>query len=143
MNTKTSINQIITALMELEAKGCHSVYFEYSEGLFRVRIYSGEYSIGKVVYEGAIYHEQEHAEMEKLSKMIETLKYRVTTTVFQCYKRVFVRGEKSGEWVKIKPIFECGENAMSSMLCDGSGYFVDDPANGLQYFVDMKKVSEL
>ena len=129
--------------MELEAKGCHSVFFEYSEGLFRVRIYSGEYSIGKIVYERSIYHEQEHEEMEKLSKMIETLKYRITTTVFQCYRRIFVIGEKSGDWVKIKPIFVCGENAMSSMLCDGSGYYVTDPDNDVEYFVDMKKVSEL
>jgi hypothetical protein len=28
------------------------------------------------------------------------------------------------------------------MLIDGSGYYIDDPDNGLQYFVDMKQSSE-
>ena len=143
MNTNNKINQIIMALMELEAKGCHSVTFEYGDGLFRVRIFSGELGIGKIVCQKSFYPRREQEELDNLSKMIETLKYRVTTTVFQCYRRIFIRGEKSGEWKKIKPAFEFGENAMSSMLCDGSGYFVDDPENEVQYFVDMKKVSEL
>ena len=142
MNTKTSINQIIMALMELEAKGCHSVYFEYSEGLFRVRIYSGEFGIGKIVYQKSIYPSQEQAEVQKLLNLIETLKKLVWTVVFQCYRQEFVKGEKSGSWQKIRPVFECGETATIEMLIDGSGYYVTDTENGLLYFVDMKQVSE-
>ena len=73
MCTKTSINQIISALMELEAKGCHSVTFEYGDGLFRVRIFSGELGIGKIVYQKSFYPLQEQAEIDKLLNMIETL----------------------------------------------------------------------
>jgi hypothetical protein len=32
-----------------------------------------------------------------------------------------------------------GDNATQSMLIDGSGYYIDDPDNGMQYFVDMKQ----
>jgi hypothetical protein len=39
MNTTVNIiNRIITVLDELEAKGCHSIFCEYGNGLFRVRI---------------------------------------------------------------------------------------------------------
>jgi hypothetical protein len=62
----------------------------------------------------------------------------VKTTSFQCYKREFVKGEKAGKWEKTVPVIEFGENATQAMLIDGSGYYIDDPDNGLQYFVDMK-----
>jgi len=137
---KLSIHQIIAALMELEAKGCHTVHFEFEAGLFRVKIFSGN---GKIIYADAMYHKGEQARLDKLANKIETLKNCVTTTVFQCYMRVFIKGEKVGEWEKIKPAFVFGENAMSSMLYDGSGYYVTDPDNDVEYFVDMKKVSEL
>lgn len=65
-----------------------------------------------------------------------------TTTVFQCHKREFIKGEKSGAWEKTCPAIEYGDNATSAMLIDGSGYYIDDPDNGLQYFVDMKQLSE-
>jgi len=143
MCTKTSINQIISALLELEAKGCHSVTFEYGDGLFRVRIFSGELGIGKIVYQKSFYPLQEQAEIDKLLNMIETLKNRVWIEVFQCYRREFVKGEKKGDWEKVKPIIEFGENALYSMLCDGSGYYLDDPENEVQYFVDRKQLSEL
>jgi hypothetical protein len=63
-------------------------------------------------------------------------------TVFQCYKRDFVKGKISREWKKTGSIIELEDNATSSMLIDGSGYYLDDPDNRLQYFVDMKKSSE-
>lgn len=66
----------------------------------------------------------------------------ITTTTFQCYKREFIKGEKPGEWEKTRPIIEYGDNATSAMLIDGSGYYIDDPDNGLQYFVDMNQLSE-
>lgn len=65
-----------------------------------------------------------------------------TTTVFQCYKREFITGEKSGAWEKTRPVIEYGDYATSAMLIDGSGYYINDPENGLQYFVDMKQLSE-
>jgi hypothetical protein len=78
--------------------------------------------------------------------MIEALKAvdtdNVRITPFQCYKREFVTGEKSGEWTKILPVIQFGDNATSAMLMDGSGYYIDDPDNGMQYFVDMKHSSE-
>jgi hypothetical protein len=79
---------------------------------------------------------------KSVNQIITNMKYHITATVFQCYKRVFVMGKKSGEWEKIKPIIEFGDNATSAMLIDGSGYYIDDPDNSLQYFVDMKQLSE-
>jgi len=143
MDVNIKINQIIKALIELEAKGCHSVNIEYGAGMFRVRIFHGELGLGKIVYEKTLIPTREQAEMVKLSNLIETLSNRVFTTVFQCYRQDFVKGEKSGSWEKIKPIFEFGENALHSMLCDGSGFYIDDPENSFMYFVDMKQVSEL
>jgi hypothetical protein len=69
------------------------------------------------------------------------MKYSVINTSFQCYRREFVKGEKSGDWEKTGSIFEVGENAMQTMQIDGSGYFIDDPDNGLQYYADMKQDS--
>jgi len=137
-----NINKVITALVELEAKGCHSVVFDYGNGILRVKIYSGEEWTGKIVYKGTI-TEGERAEMEKLLNLIETLSNRVITTVFQCYIREFVRGEKSGDWRTTQPVFEFGENSTYEMLTDGSGYYLTDLENGLQYFVDMKQESKL
>jgi hypothetical protein len=54
MKIENSINQIITALMELEAKGCHSVFFEYGNGLFCTRIFRGEVCTENIVYEKTI-----------------------------------------------------------------------------------------
>jgi hypothetical protein len=136
----TGISQIITALMDLEAKECHNVNFEYGNGLFRVRIL--RLTSEKIVYEKTINPVQEQAELDELSGFIKNLDLHVKTTSFQCYKREFVKGEKSGEWEKTKSSFEFGDNAMQSMLIDGSGYYIDDPDNGMQYFVDLKQSSE-
>ena len=138
----TTIHQIITALMELEAKGCHSVFFEYENELFRIRIYKGEASEEKIVYEKTTHLIQEQAKLEELYNHIENMKNHVYTTVFQCYRREFVKGEKSGEWEKTKSSFEFGANATTAMQIGGLGNFIDDPDNGLQYFVDMKQLSE-
>jgi hypothetical protein len=80
--------------------------------------------------------------LEELHNRVTDIRHHVRNTVFQCYKREFVKGEKAGKWEKTNPIIEFGDNAMQSMLIDGSGYYLDDPDNGLQYFVDMKHLSE-
>jgi hypothetical protein len=136
---ETKINPIITALMELEAKGCHRVFFEYGNGLFSIKIFRNEVSRENIVYERTINPEQEQAGLDEVSGFVDNLKLHVKTTSFQCYRRDFVTGEICGEWEKTKPAFEFGDHAMQSMLIDGSGYYIDDPDNGMQYFVDMKQ----
>ncbi len=63
---------------------------------------------------------------------------------FPIYKRKFVLGQFVGDWEKIENCqkIEVGDKATQSMLIDGSGYFIDDPENDIQYFVDyeVKKV---
>ena len=143
MNTiNKKINHIILALMELEANDYHSVCFEYGNDFFRVRIFAGEVNRGNIVYQKTFIPTEEAADLDELSNKITSLKSSVTTTIFQCYRRVFVKGERVGKWEKIRPIIPFGENALTSMLYDGSGYFLDDPDNNMQYFVDMKQVSE-
>ena len=142
MNTEEkSINQIITALMELEAKGCHNVFFEYGNGTFRIRIFKGEVSANNVVYEKTVNPTNEQATLEEITKHVDYMKYHIKKTSFMCHRREFIKGQKSGEWEEIKPVFEFGENATQAMVIDGSGYFIDDPDNGLQYFVNMKQDS--
>jgi hypothetical protein len=142
MKTTELVNRIITALIELEAKGCHSVCFEYGNGLFRVRIFRGKVEADTVIYERTVNVIDEPLRLEEAINHIQDLKNCVKKTLFQCYKREFVKGEKAGEWEKTGSSFEYGDNAMSSMLTDGSGYSINDPDNGLQYFVDMKNLSE-
>jgi hypothetical protein len=133
--------EIIGALIELEAKGCHSVFYEYGDGLFKVRIMKGTAWTGKIVYERTINPTNEQAELDRLSAFIMSLNNSIMTTVFQCYVREFIKGEKSGNWEKTTPIIEFGDNSDFSMLNDGSGYYLNDPANGVQYFVDMRQIS--
>jgi phosphoribosyl-AMP cyclohydrolase len=64
-------------------------------------------------------------------------------TLFQCHKRQFIKGEHAGEWQEITPIIEYGDNATSEMLIDGSGYFITDVENQVQYFVNMEQLSEI
>jgi hypothetical protein len=66
-------------------------------------------------------------------------KKQVFSTTYQCYRRDFEKDNVSGEWEKCASSFEFGDNATQSMLTDGSGYYIDDPENHLQYFVDMKQ----
>ena len=137
---ETKINQIITALMELEAKECHNTFFEYGNGLLRVRIIKIEPE--KIVCEKTINLKEERKALKKLLKHIIGMRYLIMITPYQCYKRIFIKGIKSGEWEKTKSIIEYGKEATGAKQIDGSGYFIDDPENGLQYFVDMKQISE-
>jgi hypothetical protein len=132
--------KIISALSELEAKGCHSVFFEYGDNLFRIRIFRGNAGAGNIVFEQTA--TLEPVELDKLLAFIENMKNHVWTTTFQCYKREFVEGVKCGEWEKTKSRFELGENATYAALIDGSGYFIDDPENNLQYFANMNELCE-
>jgi hypothetical protein len=140
---KTTVNQIITALLELQDKGYFDISFDYEKDLFQVRIYKGKSDLHK----RPVYHESINLTNDKgldeVFNMVEALKAtpandknNVMITPFQCYRREFIIGEKSGEWIKILPIIEYGDNAMQSMLIDGSGYYIDDPDNDLQYFVN-------
>ncbi|MDR0575815.1 MAG: hypothetical protein LBG96_17640 [Tannerella sp.] len=139
---KTKISQVITTLMELEAKGCHSVCFEYGSGLFRIRIFRGKIETDTVVYEQTVNMIGEPSRLEEAINHICDLKNHVKNTVFQCYKMEYVQGVKSGKWEKTGSSFEFGDNATSAMLIDGSGCYIDDPDNNLLYFVDMKQLSE-
>ena len=141
--TENSINQVITALLELEAKGCHTVFFEYGNGTLHIRIFKGEISANNIVYEKIINLTDEQAELEEISKHIDNMKYLICKTSFLCHKREFIKGKKSGEWEETKPVFVVGDNATQSMLMDGSGYYIDDPDNNLQYFVNMMKLSDM
>jgi hypothetical protein len=141
---ETKINQIIKVLLELETKtkGCYPVFFEYGNGLFTIRIYKGEVSTETIVYERIINPVQEEEKLTELSNSIKNFKNHITTTVFQCYKQVFVKGELSGKWEKTGSVIQFGENATSEMLIDGSGYYITDPENNALYFVDRKQLSE-
>lgn len=57
---------------------------------------------------------------------------------FPIYKRKFVFGQFVGDWEKIENCqkIEVGEKATQAMLIDGSGYYIDDLENNVQYFVD-------
>jgi hypothetical protein len=141
--TENSINQIITALLELEAKGCHRIFFEYGNGLFRVRIFKGDVKVDTVVYERTVnVVTVEQLELEELANYIHTLTLHITSTIFQCYKREYIKGEKAGKWEKTGSTFEFGTNATSEMLINGAGYYITAPDNQLQYFVDMQQASE-
>jgi hypothetical protein len=142
-STEKSIHQIINSLMELEAKGCHTAFFEYGNGMFRIRIFKGDVSVENIVYERTINTNVEQSELDGIYKHVSNMKYYVTKTSFQCFKREFIKGEKVGEWQEIKPCFEFGENATSEMVISGSGYFVSDLDNNLQYYVDYNKISEM
>lgn len=130
---KTKISQVVTALFELEAKGCHTVFFEYGDGLFSVRIYRGRVNIDNTVYEDINMMEDE---LELLLDFIERLKNRILNTSFQCYRRRMAKGAGVGEWKKTRGVIEFGEKAVTRMNIDGSGYCIDDPENRAQYFVD-------
>ena len=138
--TVESINKIITALFELEAKGCHLVFFEYGNELLRVRICKRETE--KIMYEQTTHLTKEPKALEKLLELIDDMKCHILKTIFQCYRQEFIKGVKSGKWEKTKPIIEFGNNATSEMLIDFLGYYINDPDNNLLYFVDMKQLSE-
>ena len=134
------INRIIGASDELEAQGCHSVFYEYGNGLFRVRII--RLFTGKVVYERTINLQQEPEKADEATETINKLRYGILKTPFQCYKQEFIKGEKAGTWERTKSVIEFGDNATQAMLLDGSGCYINDPDNLLLYFVDYNHLSE-
>jgi len=140
--SKKSIHQIINSLMELEAKGCHSTFFEYGNGMFRIRIFKGDASVENTVFEKAITND-EQSKLDEIYEHVNNMKYYVTKTSFKCSKREFIKGEKVGEWQEIKPCFEFGKNATSEMVISGTGYFITDPDNNLQYYVDYNNISKM
>jgi hypothetical protein len=141
---KAKVSQIITALLELQEKGYFDISFDCEGSLFQVRIYKGKRDLHK----SPVYHESidlsgEESNLNEVLNMIEALKTvpskdtnNVMIISFQCYRQEFVKGEKSGKWIKILPVIEYGDNATQSMLIDGSGYYLNDPDNSMQYFVD-------
>jgi hypothetical protein len=141
---KEKVSQIITALLELRDKGYFDISFDCEGNLFQVRIYRGKRDLHK----SPAYHESidlsgEDGKLDGVLSMVEVLSTvpakdtnNVMITSFQCYRY------ESGEWVKILPVIEYGDNATQSMLIDGSGYYLDDPDNGMQYFVDYEIKNE-
>jgi hypothetical protein len=141
---KEKVSQIITALLELQSKGYFDISLDYEGNSFSVRIYKGKLDLHKY----PVYHEfidlpGEESKLDEVFNTVEALKAvptkdtnNVMITPFQCYRQEFVKGEKSGKWIKILPIIEYGENATQSMLIDGSGYYLSDPDNNMLYFVD-------
>jgi hypothetical protein len=146
MNTTEKSIHLTTALLELERKGYFAVSFDYEKERFQVRIYKGKLKLHKhPVYHESINLTDEESKLDEVFNIVEALKAAPTKATnkviiipFQCYRREFVKGEKSGKWIKILPIIEYADSATQSMLIDGSGYYIDDPDNGMQYFVDMK-----
>jgi hypothetical protein len=148
---KARVKQIITAMLELQGKGYFDISLDYEGDSFSMRIYRGKLNLHKrpVYYESIDLTTDEAGKPDDILNMIEALKAapakdtnNVMIKPFRCYKREYIKGEKLGEWIKILPIIEYGDNATQSMLIDGSGYYIDDPDNGMQYFVDMKQSSE-
>jgi hypothetical protein len=139
-----TILEIFKVLAELEAKGCHSTFFSFGNGIFHTRIFKGEIKMGNMVFDKQVNltHAEAEAELNAIVEYINNMRSLVYSTSYQCYVREFIKGEKSGEWQKTKPAFEFGKNATSEMQIDGSGYFITDPENSLQYYVDMKQLSE-
>jgi hypothetical protein len=143
---KEKVSQIITALLELRKKGYFDISFDCEGNLFQVRIYKGKRDLHKYpAYHESIDLTGEEGKLDGLLSMVEALKTvpekdtnNVMITSFQCYRQEFVKGKKSSEWIKILPVIEYGDNATQSMLIDGSGYYLDDPDNGMQYFVDFE-----
>jgi hypothetical protein len=95
------------------------------------------------VYRESINLTEEESKLDKVFNMVEALKAvptkdtnNVMIMPFQCYRQEFVKGEKSGKWIKTIPIIEYGDNATQSMLIDGSGYYINDPDNNMLYFVE-------
>ena len=110
---KTNIHQIVTALMELEAKGCHRVFFEYGNDMFRLRIFRGDASVKSIAFERTVPLFGQQTELDQLYDYIINLKHHLKKTLFQCYCREFIEDVKSGILKRIKPAFEFGVNATS------------------------------
>lgn len=150
---KAKVIRIITSLLELQSKGYFNISLDYEGDSFNMRIYKGKLDLhNRPVYHKSIdLNTDGESKLDEVFNMVEALTEiptkdtnNVMITPFQCFRREFVKGEKSGEWIKTLPIIEYGDNATQSTLIDGSGYYIDDPDNGMQYFVDyeIKKSQE-
>jgi hypothetical protein len=137
--TEKSIHQIIKALMELEAKGCHTVFYEYGNGLLKVRIFKGKVKAENIVFEKTTNTADEQTQLDEITNHVTNMSLLVMNTPFQCYRQEFIKGVKAGKWEKINPPFVVGENATQAMTITSSGYFIDDPDNSLRYFVDYER----
>jgi hypothetical protein len=125
---KTSIefiNRAIKALDRLEEKKCHSIFFEYENGLFRVKILHKRTE--QLVFDTTfdIQNQNEQQKFDVFFDRVENMSACIWVTTFLCYKREFILGEKSGKWEKTIPVIEFGDNATHSTLIDGSGYYID------------------
>ncbi|MDR3246228.1 MAG: hypothetical protein LBT50_07330 [Prevotellaceae bacterium] len=148
INMQTKVNEVINALMQLQNKGYYNVVFEYSGDiqLLKVCIYDGK----RVLYGKTVMLENDEKDLNMLIRIVETIKAikdtntgnYIQTTIFQCHRRELNNGRVAGEWKKILPVLEYGEKAMTAMLIDGSGYYITDKENNVEYHVDMFKVSE-
>jgi len=74
---------------------------------------------------------------------METSNKYIVQKPFQCFKRLFIKGKRVGEWQEIAPIIEYGDTATSEMLIDGSGYFITDNESQTQYFLNMNELSKI
>jgi len=81
--------------------------------------------------------------LKQILKQVNKMKFQIMETPFQCYKREFIKDVKSGEWKKTQSIIEYGKKATASKQIDGLGIFIDDFENDLQYYIDMKQLSNM
>ena len=95
---KTKVNQIIAALLDLEAKGCHRVFFEYGNDGLCLRIFRGEESVRSISFERTITLSAEQSEVEQLCAYIVKLKHHVKSTRFQRCMRDLIKGVKARKW---------------------------------------------
>jgi hypothetical protein len=143
---KTKVSQIITALLELQSKGYFYMSFNCERNVFQVWIFKGKFDVHKhPVYYASIELPDEENKLDEVFSMVEALKAvptkasnNVMTVAFQCYKREFVKGEKSGKWIKTLPIVEYGKNATYSRLINSEGCYINDPDNSMQYYINYK-----
>jgi hypothetical protein len=71
---KTKINQIVTALMELESKGYFYVSFDYEKSKFQLRIYKGKLALDKYpIYHKSLNLDIEESGFNEAFNMVETL----------------------------------------------------------------------
>jgi hypothetical protein len=143
---RAKVSQIITALLELQSRGYFDISLDYAGNSFSARIYKGRSDLHKrPVYYESIELPDEESKLDEVFNVVDALKAvptkasnNVMITSFQCYRREFVQGEKSGKWIKILPIIEYGKNATYSRLIYSEGCYINDPDNGMQYYINYK-----
>jgi hypothetical protein len=148
---KTKVSRIITALLEIQSKGYFNVSFGYTKKMFLVQLFKRKPELHQFpeYSERVDMTDDRESHLEKILNMVEALKTvptidtnNVMTVPFQCYRHEFVKGEKSGDWKKILPIIEYGANATQVTEIGGSGYYINDPDNEMQYYVSTSQLNE-